>query len=122
MIQIGTHMKIEFKTTLSDLKKCNPEHEVCYAVRTCWWCLIQDHPGYKINDIPVDPRGSVLMMAPLGRFIQGAEKNPDYYGKYGLKAFMAAYHGNLLTDDGKPTSLETWEEYEELLNEQDGSE
>ncbi|HXI16474.1 MAG TPA: hypothetical protein VNM48_08885, partial [Chloroflexota bacterium] len=50
-------------------------------------------------------------------FIRMAEKNPDHYGRHGIKAFIAAYHGNVLTEDGKPTSLRDWEDYNRLLDE-----
>jgi len=52
---------------------------------------------------------------PMG-FITHAEGNPTHYGKHGLDAFVAAYHGNATTDDGRPTSFSTWDEYNELID------
>lgn len=121
-------MKIKFNVTLKQIERYIKnlgekayddfyiEGHVCYAIGTCWWCLLANHPGYKNGQLPCDPRNSLLLQAPVGKFIKSAKANPNYYGKYGLKTFMAAYHGNLFTDDGKPTSLETWEQYEALLD------
>ncbi len=54
-------------------------------------------------------------------FIEAAKADPGYYGRHGLEAFVAAYHGNVVTDDGRATSLETWEEYNQLLDEKKGN-
>jgi hypothetical protein len=122
-------MILEYKTTLEQIERFiknigkkaydehNSESHICYAVYTCWWCLLADHPGYKKGPIPCDPRGSVLLQAPAGIFIDNVKKNPGHYGMYFLDTFMAAYHGNVTTDDGQPTSLESWKEYEELVKE-----
>ena len=114
-------MKIELKTTWNRLTRVDPSELVCYAISTCWWCLLRDHPGYQVQGLPADPRGSMLMQAPIGPFLKSAEANEAHYGKYGLKAFMSAYHGNLVTDDGRPTSFEGWKKYEELLDAQENS-
>ena len=117
-------MHIVEKTTMPKLElraKAHPEQLVCYAVHTCWWCILSDNP-YSLppdHQLPCDPRGSVLMQGELGKFLEAAKANPDHYGKHGLKAFMAAYHGNLLTDDGRPTSLERWAKYNEILDTQE---
>ena len=58
----------------------------------------------------------MLLQAPATKFILNALSNQTHYGKYGLTAFMAAYHGNVTTDDGKPTSLVSWNEYNELID------
>ncbi len=88
---------------------------VCYAINTCWWCLLKDN-SYKNEGFPCDPRGSMLMQASIGKFIENAKSNPEHYGKHGLKTFMAAYEGNVLTDDGQPTSLTDWRAYNNLID------
>lgn len=96
------------------------EKRLVYAISTCWWKLgnpVYTHPE---NSLPCDPRGSMLMETdkPLD-FILEAEKNPSYYGKHGLNAFTAAYHGNIITKDkGFPTSLNSWNDYNKLLDQQ----
>jgi len=88
-----------------------------FAVHTCWWGFDTYYtvPG-AAHGLPCDPRGSVLMEAPAPDFIASAEKNPDYYGKHGLRAFAAAFHGNVLTLNGRPTSFAGWEVYNQLLD------
>jgi hypothetical protein len=94
-----------------------PQQMAYYAVHTCWWGF---DTYYSISGnargLPCDPRGSVLMQGPADKFIEAAEKNPDHYGEHKLLAFAAAFHGNVLTLTGKPTSFEGWVSYNILLN------
>lgn len=49
-----------------------------------------DHPG-----LPCCPHcGSLLMQAPLEKFIKSAEANPAHYGKGKLKTFIDAHSRN----------------------------
>jgi hypothetical protein len=107
---------------------------VCYGMRSCWWAehtfyTLAKQPGDKMPGLPVDPRGAPLMQVtdesrtPSGErteameFVRMAERNPTFYGRHGLNAFVAAYHGNVLTEDGKPTCLRDWEDYNRMLDE-----
>lgn len=52
--------------------------------------LGDDHPG-----LPCCPHcGSLLFQAPLEKFIESAEANPDHYGPKGIDNFVAAYSRN----------------------------
>ncbi len=88
-----------------------------YSARTCWWKI--GDPVYSRQGLPLDPRGSVLLETynPV-EFIKAAEESAIMYGRHGLFAFVAAYHGNLVIDDARslPTAFETWEEYNVLLD------
>lgn len=115
--------EIEYKeqTSLDNVKKIAARSGIIvYAVHTCWWTASWNDV-YKLPElgVPCDPRGSVLMQTDKpDQFIAAAEANPDHYGKYGLQAFMAAYHGNVrVADNHKPTSLEGWEAYNKLIDE-----
>ena len=107
------------KITLVEIRQKirHNDKEICYSVHTCWWCLLDEHPGYSVRDLPCDPRGSVLLQSPAKDFISIATNNPSHYGEHGLIAFMAAYHGNVTTDNGKPTCFGNWDRYNELINE-----
>lgn len=59
------------------------------------------------------------MQGDLAKFLEAGKSRPEHYGNHGLRAFIAAYHGNLLTTDGKPTSLESWDRYNDVLDEMD---
>jgi len=93
-------------------------NRLVYAVQTCWWKIgdpIYKHPA---TNLPCGPRGEMLLETgnPTG-FIELAEKNPEHYGRHGLRAFVTAYHGNVVTKKGKlPTSLVGWERYNDLLD------
>ena len=91
------------------------EGQICYGIYSCWWCLLKHHPGYRNGGLPCDPLGGMLLQAPAAKFIESAENNPEHYGEYGLEAFMAAYHGNVITDDGKPTALKSFKKYNDLI-------
>ncbi|MEA2175336.1 MAG: hypothetical protein QOD00_2928 [Blastocatellia bacterium] len=71
------------------------------------------------HQLPCDPRGSVLMETEdVQGFLNQAASNPEYYGKHGLRAFMAAHHSNSQKSltDLRPWSEETWEAYNEALD------
>lgn len=113
----GFQPLIPFLTFEKLKEQAYPSRDAYYAVNTCWW-------GYDIYytltnskyPLPCDPRGSVLMQGPRDKFIASAEANPSHYGKHGLLAFAAAFHGNLLTLSNKPTSFEGWDKYNEILD------
>jgi hypothetical protein len=114
-------VKIITKVTLGQLETIArhlPETVICYAMSTCWWCCKDQLTPQDDAGIPCDPRGSVLMETTLGFYLRDAKASPDHYGKHGLNAFVAGYDGNLLNDKGKPTSFETWDEYNDLLDRQ----
>jgi len=91
-------------------------NRLVYGFNTCWWKLGDPIYTHK-SGLPCGPRGEVLLETddPMG-FIEAAEKNPDHYGRHGLKAFAAAYHGNVRTEDGKPTSFDSWDKYNALID------
>lgn len=91
-----------------------------YAIHTPWWFIGEDLPYHKpgMYPLPCDPRGSMLLQTenPM-LFIESAEANPSHYGRHGLIAFAAAYHGNVLAKPKMiPTSLDNWDAYNELLD------
>jgi len=117
-------MKIVCYRTWNEIKEISinaPETIVTWAMNTCWWAMGEDCFQYEVpnSKLPCDPRGSVLMQGELGKFIKEAGANPSHYGEHRLDALMLAYHGNLLTDEGKPTSFENWHLYNDLLNQKD---
>ncbi len=109
---------------LADIERIaalKPHARVLYAVSTCWWCIDAPpefvNPRYEKHGLPCDPRGSMLMETNnLKRWLQAAKDNPDHYGKHGLLAFMAAYHGNVCATNGNPTSASSWQEYNDLID------
>lgn len=48
-------------------------------------------------------------------FIRRAEARPEHYGKYGLLALAAAYHGNIITNTGHIATLYGWDGVNTLL-------
>lgn len=95
---------------------------IYYGANTCWWTTdsrhLYKHPMFP--HLPCDPRAGVLMEChDPKKFIEQAEQNPEHYGRHGLDAFVAAYHGNvIIADNGWPTCFEGWEKYNALLDEQ----
>ena len=109
---------IRKQTTLEDVKKDCPD-TIWYSYHTCWWTHRNtDLRTLPDNGLPCDPRGSVLMMVEAYKFIESAEANPDFYGKRGLDAFMAAHNDNCVVSfrDYRNTCLRTWDEYNDLLD------
>jgi len=118
--------ELTHKTSLEDIKAIAKHSDrLVYAAQTCWWKI--GDPVYTLPSntsavgLPCGPRREMLLETdnPL-EFIEAAEKNPDHYGKHGLDAFVAAYHGNVVTRDGRPTSFEGWDKYNELIDEERG--
>lgn len=84
-----------------------------YSVNCCWWTSFPEDLGstadfmpgkLKIHSIggrtietdltaiPCCPHcGSVLMQAPLEKFVEAAQANPDHYGDFGIDAFVQAH-------------------------------
>ena len=98
---------------------------IWYSVHTCWWTHRGEHL-YKVPEgrpgvgIPCDPRGSPLFQTDDAEgFLQAAEKNPEHYGKHGLRAFMAAHHMNCMAANYRPSCYEGWEDYNEMLDRYD---
>lgn len=88
---------------------------VMYSVHCCWWTTFpedlgstKNFPRPKLNPeyeaalskssfpgLPCCPHcGSMLLQAPLLKFIAEAKKFPERYGDYGLDAFIAAHERN----------------------------
>lgn len=114
-------MKLTNKFTLEELKiMARYVPRLVYAAQTCWWKIGNSvyRKDNQVDGLPCGPRGEMLLETnkPLN-FIEQAEKNPDHYGKHGLDAFVAAYHENVVTDEGIPTSFEGWHRYNELIDE-----
>ena len=92
---------------------------IYYGMRTCWWTHDGNHLRELPSGIPCDPRGGVLMQTDdIEGFLKAAEDNPDYYGRNGLRTFMAAHHMNcrVAMRDFRHTSAETGGEYDAQLD------
>lgn len=90
-----------------------------YGSNTCWWKLGDPVYNHREARLPCGPRGEMLLETdkPVD-FLKAAEANPSHYGKHGLDAFIAAYHGFVTTDDGRPTSLDSWDAYNDLIDQE----
>lgn len=67
-----------------------------YSFKCCWWTSFPEDLGtLAISQLPCCPHcGSVLLQAPLEKFVGVAQGNPDYYGKYGIETFILAHSRN----------------------------
>lgn len=69
-----------------------------YAISCCWWTSFPDDLATNAVDLPCCPHcGSLLMQAPLKKFVEFAQENPGHYGKYGIDAFLEAHSRNATT-------------------------
>ena len=118
-------MRLTHKVSLSDLETLAnkaPRAKVMYSTRTCWWVVSAPQHGWpgptrSRRGIPTDPQGAVLYEVDDFRgFLDVAKANATYYGKHQLDAFMAAYDGNLVTQDGKPACLGGWDKYNAAID------
>lgn len=89
-----------------------------YSVHCCWWTSFPEDLGNMAKLMPERPKildrqdqsifrevnfdglpccphcGSVLLQAPLEKFIQAARQNPGHYGERGLATFAMAHSRN----------------------------
>jgi hypothetical protein len=66
-----------------------------YSVGCCWWTTDPKAMGEREHNLPCCPHcGSVLMQAPLPKFLRSARNSPEHYGPGGLAAFAAAHSSN----------------------------
>ena len=114
---------LTFERELSYIKRLAEMNKILvYGASTCYWLIGRPVYSHPDTGLPCGPRSEMLMEChdPSG-FIRDAEDNPQYYGRHGLDAFIAAYHGNLVVaSSGFPTSYSSWEEYNLLLDKQLG--
>lgn len=72
--------------------------------------------------IPCDPRGGMLFETDnVEGFLENARSSAEYYGKHGLRAFIAAHHLNciLSVNDPRPWCEKSWDAYNEALDRRD---
>lgn len=106
--------------SLNQIRETEPKM-IFYATSTCWWTA-NANDLYKDSStgLPCDPRGCTLLQTDnIEGFLKSAVENSDHYGKYGLTAFVLAYHGNIIKPDGSPTSFRRWDDYNQLLDEKE---
>lgn len=119
---------------------------IYYGANTCWWThdsshlsvtasppaqsvpsgrsLIEKGLGRRVNpgSIPTDPRGGVLFETDdIEGFFASAKANVSFYGKHGLRAFIAAHHLNSFLNhyDQRPYCSPNWAEYNDAIDRYD---
>lgn len=116
-------MKIDHEITMEEVRRAAQKSGmIFYGANTCWWTTDREHLYRHSSGLPCDPRGGMLFQTDKPEdFLKAAEQNIGYYGKYGLRAFLLAYHGCVVVRDGNKAGLPTcgaeWEDYEKLLDE-----
>jgi hypothetical protein len=69
-----------------------------YSIACCWWTSFPQDLGVNRAQLPCCPHcGSVLMQAPLRKFVEAAQTNPAHYGAGQLATFVAAHSRNSAT-------------------------
>jgi hypothetical protein len=117
-------LKILKEVTMAEVRqRAHPYRMAFYGANTCWWTSSENDlykkPG---SGLPCDPRGGMLFQTSdgdLGKFLDSAQENVEHYGKHGIRAFLAAYHGVVIAANGNPTCCESWKDYNDLLDELD---
>jgi len=125
MVKIAKPLRLH---DLEDIRRQQPAI-VFYSAKTCWWtsdpndlCCPHGNPMRTCpagdgDGIPLDPSGSPLFQTDdVEGFLKSAEEAPEHYGRHGLRAFILAYHGNVLSEDGLPRCSSKWEMYNDLLD------
>lgn len=105
--------------TLEDVRR--DAEMIYYAAWTCWWTHNKNDLYKTDSGIPCDPRGAVLFQTDdVKGFLKATIKDPTYYGKHGLEAFIAAHHANCYTDEmrARHWSFKSWDEYNAILDRQ----
>ena len=119
-----SELRIDHEVTKHDvLKRAGHRKMAFYGANMMWWTANEDDLYKKPGiGLPCDPRGGMLFQTgegDLDKFLTSAEENTEYYGKHGLRAFYASYRGVVVTKDGKPTCLDSWGAYNDLIDEYD---
>ncbi|MGH9767207.1 MAG: hypothetical protein ACREAB_07210 [Blastocatellia bacterium] len=120
-------MEVREQVSIEDIRRAKPDM-IFYGANTCWWTHDPAHlsrttggrleGGHKIQ-LPSDPRGGVLFQTDnIEAFLKAAEEDAGHYGRHGLRAFMAAHHGNSFKslDDPIPWCAPTWDEYNNAID------
>jgi len=109
-------MRYQPTRTLDDVRNRGAKR-VYVAVQTTWWNDRPTECRRPDSGLPCCPRGSRLEEQDQHHFLRLAEVDPSYFGKHGLTALEAALHGNIVTDEGRPTAVETWHDVNRLIDE-----
>lgn len=111
-------MKIQYNITWLEIQLlASSTNRMVYAMNSCWWKV--GNPCYALAEkgLPCGPRSEVLLETEdPSSFLKAAQNGIAHYGKWGLCALFTAYHGNVLTDGGLPTSLNEWYQYNDLMD------
>jgi hypothetical protein len=94
---------------------------IFHGYNTVWWTCNRDDLYKKRGvSIPTGPRGEALLELDVKDFLEAAEQNPEQYGKHGLDALAAAFHGHIRVKDGDkaglPTTVTSWDEVNQLID------
>lgn len=111
-------MLIVENITLDQVRAAKPEM-IFYGANTCWWTHDPNHLNTLRTSIPTDPRGGVLFQTEDAEgFLRNAIANTQYYGKHGLRAFIAAHHQNCVIslDDPRPWCESEWQAYNDAID------
>lgn len=105
--------------TLDDILTLSPDVPMygggqwaMYAIGCCWWTSFPEDLGVNTADLPCCPYcGSLLLQAPLEKFVATAREQPDHYGPGGLDNFVAAHSRNVTRPDKRTdrmTCMKRW--------------
>jgi hypothetical protein len=113
-------VKFQVKTTWREIHELAARHKRLFHSMSTYWWIIGNSPYIRKSGQPCGPQGEILLESddsPAG-FLAMAAKNQKFYGKHGLLALQAAYHGNTIIEEtGQPTSLASWDDYNRLIDE-----
>ena len=121
-------MQIASPRTLTDLNEIRDAEMLFDSSKTCWWTTNPNDlcdetgfptpPGARQDSLPLDPSGAPLFQSDdVKGFLQKCEEDAQQYGKHGIEAFILAYHGNVLSDEGFSSCAVKWDLYNNLLDE-----
>jgi hypothetical protein len=135
MNRIGKDMKMNLEEILEqspDLPGYGGGKWAIYSISCCWWTSFPEDLGESApmkwdpetgrishnpggHGLPCCPHcGSLLMQAPLEKFVAEAREHPDYYGKLGLEVFVRSHSRN------SKRCFRDWDRYEAAQSPDDG--
>ncbi len=88
---------------------------IYYSTESCWWSHLRGH-AYIHPTMKCPAGGQIVAEKDWEGWLESARENPDHYGRWGIKAMLAAHHTNCRDAKGFFYAARTWEPYNAALD------
>jgi hypothetical protein len=111
-------LRVKIETTWDQIESLAlVSNKLIFAITSGYWKIGNHVYVQKESKTPCGPRRETLISIhnPF-TFLERAKNSIQSYGKWGLGVLLVSYHGNMVKENGFPSSMDTWDNYNELMD------